>query len=224
MKNSNLLKLLLAALVLAGVMGLTLASCGVQKPGEETLRAYGGAVKAYLEARYEDAIDLLAGVKKFPPGLILKGKAEYFAGRIQEAEKTFRRACTLSPGGAEAQLYLARTLRDQGKIEEAGKVVEKILAGNPLNIQALRLAAGLAKERGPGGEAEETAFLDRAADACAEGALVFLDRARLRWKEGRGKEALDDLKKARYLLVEGSPLAASVENLERVIRRSLKKE
>jgi tetratricopeptide (TPR) repeat protein len=193
-------------------------SCSSSKVDEKTLKLYAEAAGAYREARYGDVISLLSRPGNFPPALVLKGKAEYFAGRAGDAEKTLRRARSLSRGGTESVLFLARALMDQGRFEEARSLAETILAGDPLDLRALRLAALLARESGPSGEAAGNAFLDRAAEASLEAALVFLDRAKLRWIGGRGAEALADLEKARILAAENLPLASSIETLEKAIK------
>jgi hypothetical protein len=92
-----------------------------------------------------------------------------------------------------------------------------VLGEDPQNIRALRLGADLARDKGPAGDADASVFLNRAADASFETALVFLDRARFRWAGGKGAEALEDLQRARALLPGDVPLVKSIEKLENVI-------
>jgi len=54
-------------------------------------------------------------------------------------------------------------------------------------------------------------------EASAESALVFLDRARLRWAGGNGGGALEDLGRAKVLLTRDSPILRAVETLESII-------
>ncbi|MDR1788444.1 MAG: tetratricopeptide repeat protein [Treponema sp.] len=207
-----------------------LAACSPRPVDEETLRLYAEASKAYGEHRYVDVIDTLDGKGDFVPALVLKGKAEYFEGKLEAAVKTLTRARRLSPGGTEAALFLARTLRDQGKGTEAQAIVDEVLRDDPNDMRALRFSALLAGERGPAGEAAKAALLDRAAGAAGEAALVFLDRAKLRWTGGRGLEALEDLRKAKAILRgsdsgsdgHGTPgIIASIERLEQTIRERM---
>jgi tetratricopeptide (TPR) repeat protein len=193
-------------------------SCGEKKEDEGTLLLYTRAAALYREGRFAEAASMLADPGDFFPALLLRGKAEYFSGNDTDAEKTLRRVLVLRPGSAGASLYLARLLREKGEAEEARALVEKVLGEDPQNIRALRLASVLALEKGSAGEAEAAAFLNRAVEASSETALVFLDRARLRWTGGKGAEALEDLRRARELLPPDIPLVRSIEKLESVIR------
>ncbi|MDR3167753.1 MAG: tetratricopeptide repeat protein [Treponema sp.] len=194
-----------------------LLSCTPSGPDEETLLRYTRAAVAYGEGRFAEAARMLGGIRSFPPALVLRGKAEYFSGDGEAAERSLRRALSLRPAGAEASLYLARVLREAGKDREAGALLELVLGDDPSDIRALRLAAELSRNEGPAGAAEAAAFLDRAVEAASEAALVFLDRARLRWIAGNGEGALEDLRKTRLLLPRDTPLLRSVETLESVI-------
>ncbi|MDR1419984.1 MAG: hypothetical protein LBI86_06395 [Treponema sp.] len=194
-------------------------SCSSGTDGETLLR-YARAQSLYAEGRLDETIAGLEGADRFFPALVLQGKAEYFSGDPLKAEKTFRRALRLRPSAAEAGLYLARTLREGEKAAEARAVAEALVADDPLDIRALRLAASLEDDRGPEGRAAALAFLDRAAEASSECALVFIDRARLRWIAGKGDQALEDLEKARSLLVPGTSVFRAVEKLESAIREA----
>jgi len=197
---------------------LLTASCADSIPaGDEALLRYARSQNVYREGRFSEAAKMLAGEKRFAPALVLRGKAEYLSGDFDAAEKTLKRALALKPHDTEAALFLARLLRESGDTKEAQRLVEKILGNNPSDIRALRFAAGLARERGASGEAAAAAFLDRAAEASAEAALVFLDRARIRWSGGNRGGALEDLRRARSLLPSDSPVLKAVEVLESII-------
>jgi predicted Zn-dependent protease len=192
-------------------------SCAGKEAGEETLLLYARAAGLYQEGRFSETSALLSDTHQFFPALLLRGKAEYLSGNDEAAEKSLRRALALKPGSADAALSLARLLREQGRAAEAGILVEGVLGEDPLNIRALRLGADLAREKGPAGEADAAAFLNRAAEASFEAALVFLDRARFRWEAGKGEGALEDLQRARALLPGDIPLVRSIEKLETII-------
>lgn len=195
---------------------LCLGSCAA---GEEDLQRYARAGDMYAQGRFAETIGLLEGMNTFPPALVLKAKAEYFSGELEKAEKTCRQAIRQRHSSYEARLYLARILRDRGDQSGAGKITESLLADNPQDIRALRLASNLALERGKAGEA--AALLDQAAELSAESAFVLLDRARLHWTAGRGPEALEDLTRAKAMLPWETPLSRSVEYLETSIKESL---
>jgi predicted Zn-dependent protease len=196
---------------------LTLGSCFSSSPDEKTALLYARAASAYAGGRFSESAALLKGLMNFPPALTLRGKAEYFSGEAEAAEKSLRRSLALRPSGAEAALYLARLLREKGELREAGIIIEGLLEDDPRNIRALRFAADLAREKGASGEEAAAVFLDRAVEAAAESALVFIDRARLRWIRGNDEGALEDLRRAKDLLPWATPMIRSIENLEKTI-------
>ena len=198
-------------------------SCGVKNdkaPDSEVIRIYVRASDSYAQGRFAEAAEILKEQKKFVPALILRAKAQYFSGDWEEAEKTCRRAIKLRSSSLEASLYLARILREKNNHKEARSVTEALLADNPQDIRALRLAAELSSDAGRYDEA--VIFLDRAAEYSAECAMVLLDRARLRWVSAGADEtalrsALDDLSRAKAMLPWDTPLFRSISNLERTI-------
>jgi tetratricopeptide (TPR) repeat protein len=190
-------------------------SCA-KSPDIETIRLYVRASDAYAQGRFTEAAELLHKQNNFPPALVLRAKAEYFSDNLDKAEKSCRRAVKLRPSLLEANLYLARILREKGDLKGADTVMESLLADNPQDIRALRLAAELASDAGKFDEA--AVFLDRAAEFSAESALVLLDRARLRWTSGKGAQALEDLSRARAMLPWDTPLLRSISNLEKTIK------
>jgi tetratricopeptide (TPR) repeat protein len=100
------------------------ASCA--KADTETIRLYAFAEAAYSQGRFFDVIEILHKENNFPPSLILRTKAEYFFGDLEAAEKTCRRAIKLRPSSIEANLYLARILRDTGDITGVQAAVESL--------------------------------------------------------------------------------------------------
>ena len=192
-----------------------LTSC-TKMPDEKTLRAYVRASETYAQGRFAETTEILHEEKKFPPALLLRAKAEFFAGDPENAEKTLRKAIKLRPSFFEAKLYLARVLRENDDLAGAVKLTESLLADNPQDIRTLRFAANLALENGKNSEA--SALLDRASESSAENAMVLLDRARLFWAAGKGAEALEDLSRAKAMLPWDTPLLRTISNLERTIR------
>jgi len=189
-------------------------------PDEQTLRMYAGASDAYAQGRFRDAATILRKDNNFPPAMALRAKAEYFSGDLEEAEKTSRRALKLRPSSFEAGLYLARILREKNDLNGARSAAESLLADNPQDIRALRLAADIALETGKADEA--MILLDRAAEFSAESAMVLLDRARLRWILGNGSAALEDLSRAKAILPWSTPLEQSITNLEITIKEAMR--
>ena len=217
-------KVISALFIFIYAMMFVLVSCS-KSPDVQTIRTFVRASDAYALGRFTEVTEILQRENKFVPALILRGKAEYFSGDLEKAEKTCRRAIKLRPSSYEASLYLARILRDSGNYAAAQAATESLLADNPQDIRALRLAAELAFDAG---RFDETVILlDRAAEFSAESALVLLDRARLRWILGTGDEAarhvaayaaLEDLSRARAMLPWDTPLLRSILNLENTIK------
>ena len=205
-------------LYLPALFCLWMFSCASPKPDDETLLRYVRSMDVYREGRFTEAAAMLKGETKFTPALVLRGKAEYLSGDLKGAGLSLNRALAINPHDTEASLFLARVSRESGKIGEAQKLIDNILGDNPMEIRALRLAAELARERGANGEAAAAALLDRAVEASAEAALVFLDRARLRWAGGNRSGALEDLGHAKVLLPHDSPVMRALERLESIIQ------
>jgi tetratricopeptide (TPR) repeat protein len=205
-------------LIFACAVILPAVSCAVTAD-REMIRLYARAAETYAQGRFAETMDILNNVKKFPPALVLRAKAEYFSNELEKAEKSCLLAIKYRPSAFEAKLYLARILREKGELSQAIQLAESLLADNPQDFRSLRLAAELADEAGRSEEA--VALLDKAAELSAECALVLLDRARQRWVAGRGPEALEDLSRARAMLPWDTPLARSIENLETRIREAL---
>ncbi|MDR0402614.1 MAG: tetratricopeptide repeat protein [Treponema sp.] len=216
------LRVFFAALVFcAGVVSCAgLVSCAKDKADDAALLLYAKASSAYAKGNYSGTAELLDGAKNFVPSLVLRGKALYFRDERAGAEACFRRALRLNASSVEAALFLARLLRDSGKNDEAARVTETLIRNNPQDIRALRLASDLAAA---GGDSESAAaFLDRAVEASAESALVFIDRARFRWIGGNGDGALEDLGRAEALLPWNTALSRSIGELRFLIARGNK--
>jgi tetratricopeptide (TPR) repeat protein len=185
----------------------------------EKIRLYVYASEAYAQGRFEQTGNILRDTKNFPPSLLLRAKAEYFGGEPERAEKTCRRLLKLRPSSYEGKLYLARILREKGETDSAIKEIESLLADNPQDIRALRLAAEISLEKRKYDEA--LVFLDKAAEFSAESAMVLLDRAILRWAADRKTEALEDLSRAKAMLPWDTPLLRSIANLEKTIMEAM---
>jgi len=194
---------------------LNFPSCS-KTPDEKVILRYARASEAYAGGDFSGTIDILGKEKKFPPSLFLRVKAEYFSGDIESAEKTCRKLLKIQPSFYEGKFYMARILREKGEPGAAVKLTEALLADYPQDIRALRLAAEIASESKKFDEA--VIFLNKAAELSAESALVLLDRAKLYWVAGKGREALEDLSRAKAMLPWDTPLLRAINNLEKTIK------
>ena len=199
-------------------IALCFVSCG-KSASESDIRLYANANEMYANEKFSDAAAILSGVNKFPPALTLRAKAEYFTGNLDLAEKSCRKAIKYRPAACEAKLYLAKILWEKGEEAKAKKVTEELMADNPHDVRLLRFAAIMALEKGDAVAA--SGLLDRAAEMSADNAVVLLDRARLRWISGNGPDALKDLDRARAMLPWDTPLARSIDHLEKRITETL---
>ncbi|MDR2211191.1 MAG: tetratricopeptide repeat protein [Spirochaetaceae bacterium] len=194
-----------------------LTSCNGENPNEETMLLYSRASSSYAQGNFTEAASMLGPIKHFTPALVLRAKALYFNGQGDQALVLLRRALRRNPGSGEASLFLARILREQGKDQEALDIIEVLLRDNPQDLRALRIASDLAALAGNTGDA--AALLDRAVEASAETALVFIDRAKLRWTAGNGSGALEDLRRAEVLLPWNTPLVRGLRDLRSVLEK-----
>ncbi len=199
-----------------GAAALILACCGARGVPKGELERYLRAQKAYSAGRYAEAAELADTRRAFAPSLVLRGKALYFLGEPAGAERALLRAAKARPSSTEAGLYLAHALRADGRGEAAALRVETLLADDPADIRALRLAAELAADRGESSIA--AAYLDRAAEASMEAGLVFLSRARLRWIAADALGALADLEAAETLFPPDSQSRKAAAELAARIR------
>ncbi|GMO48514.1 MAG: hypothetical protein Ta2G_04300 [Termitinemataceae bacterium] len=200
-----------------------LAACTAQAADEQTLQTFSRAHETYSQGMLQETVELLkakntnAATQRFIPSLILRGKAEYFSGNIQSAEKTFRKVLKLNSAQSEAQIYLSRILIENYKDDEAKKILQTMLANDPNNISALRLSAELAKDGTAKGNVEAAAFLDRAVAITKENAFLFLDRAQDYWIMGKNDEALANIEIAKSLTPLNGSLYKTLSDLENTI-------
>jgi tetratricopeptide (TPR) repeat protein len=207
------MKIILLHITVVFICSVVLLSISCAKaPDKETVRLYAHASEAYAQGQFAETTEILRGVNKFPPAVMLRAKAQYFSGETEKAEKSCRYMLKLRPTSYEARFYMVMILREKGDLTGAVKTAEALLADNPQDIRILRLASELASEADKNDEA--LIFLDKAAELSAESAMVLLDRARLRWVAGRGHEALDDLRRAKAMLPWDTPLLRAIINLE----------
>jgi len=185
---------------------------------KEALR-YASARALYADSKFDAAASSLKGAYS-PPSLTLRGKALYFAGKLTSAKRALRLSLFLSPASTESALFLARIEREGGHIKKAQKLVTKILANDSQNLRAMRLAASLAEDE----KNEEAAslWLDKTLAASEEACFAYLERGRLRWRAGNKTGALSDIRGAKALTPEGSPLYNAAQSLETSIERALK--
>jgi tetratricopeptide (TPR) repeat protein len=65
------------------------------------------------------------------------GESLYRRGRFAQAEREFRAAIEAQPGNVAARLWLAKTLRDQGRLHEALRAYQQVVRIAPASGEAL---------------------------------------------------------------------------------------
>lgn len=136
-------------------------------------------------------------VERFPdyaPAQLLFGRVLYEAQKPQLARAHLQKAIKLRPTDADAYLVLTQMWLDQGKVDEAVKVIEELGAavpGEPIGFRRLGLALA---ERGDASRAEK--LLVRAIDRDPGDLEAWATLARIYEATNRLPKALDALEKA----------------------------
>ncbi|MBP7263669.1 MAG: hypothetical protein KBB32_05805 [Spirochaetia bacterium] len=211
----------MAAAVLA-VLCLSCLSCG-RRDAAAALERHIAAISSYQEGKLDKAIAEAAEAERMDDTLvaasILKGKAEFFSDDLGSALASFSLALKAQPASIEARLWQARCLRYLKRQPEAIEACESALALAPNLVELLRLRAAMAMDDDD--VATAALCLDRAASNAQEFALVFMDRAALRWAAGHAEGARDDLKVALSLLPPGSPARKGATDLLSAVEAGL---
>jgi len=187
--------------------------------GKNSLPSYILAAGSYDAGNISLAKDLaekiLAVDPAFIPALVLAGKTAFFLGDDDASIRHFEDALRLIPRAGEPALWLARSYRASGRMEDAKDMTRKLLSSDPDCIPALRLSASISLEM------EDTvtalAFLDKALEAAMECGLAFVDRAAIRWAGGNASGAIADLEAALTILpVDSEASLAAQDVIERI--------
>lgn len=100
----------------------------------------------------EAALSLLAGIQtQFASDAVfwnLFGSACRLTGRVQDAERCFREACTIDPAYAEALFHLGLLFHEHGHTEPAAKAYQKALQADPKMVTAQNNLGSLSFDRG----------------------------------------------------------------------------
>ncbi|MDR2730755.1 MAG: tetratricopeptide repeat protein [Treponema sp.] len=214
--NKKILGLLVTLLFVLSGISVIIIVISKKPEKNKIVRLYTRASEAYTQGQFNETIEILRPLRKFPPALILIAKAFYFSDNPEKAEKAFKLALKYRPASFEAKLFLARIYYEKDLFEKAAQLAESLLADNPNDIQTLHLASKFAA--GEGKDDEALIFLNRAAELSVSSAFVLLDRARMNWVSGRINEALEDLSRAKAMLPWDTPIIKSIQNLEKTIK------
>jgi tetratricopeptide (TPR) repeat protein len=160
MKNTAYNKtIIFCFLAIAIFTSCVFAAC--KNDNDDRLEFYARAKVAFDEGKFTQVIQLLESDNTFVPSLGLCGKAYYFTGDKQNAEKKLSRAIKLRQESVDAKIYLTRVYRESGRTKEAENLVKTILQDDPQNIRAVRLASDISREKGGDGAAERLTYIAR---------------------------------------------------------------
>lgn len=201
---------------------------GFIEGGDVTLRRYPLRDKS-MPARYARAVayfrtadtdralaevnSLLAERPDYPFFWELKGQIYVESARPQEGIAPYRKAAELAPGEALIQASLGAALvatEDEGKLDEAIKVLRSTLAKEPENAMAWYHLATAYERKGDEGQAQLATAERYFAIGAKKQAVQFAGRSL-----GKLKEGTVDWQRARDILTTGKAEADEEEREER---------
>lgn len=167
---------------------------------EEVCEAY---VTGYMRTlNFAAAIRLLdlwiADFSNNPFPHVLKGRIYSITDDQRSAEQCFRTAVSMSPGNAEFQLDLARSIRQLNRPEEAIRILRELSDTGIFRAQ-VALERGLA-ERSLGNMQAALEDLVTAAKLSPNDASVLLELGRTHFETGRSERAYEVLSQALALM------------------------
>ncbi len=149
--------------------------------------------------------------KSTVPLLVMRGMAQLSLGRLAEAKATIDRAVKLGPDLPAPEMALARLFATQHNLPAAEKSVDRVLALNGNDVQALLLKAQLLNARGQ--RTQAIARLDQAVKLAPGDLPLRLERANMLIEANHNKRALADAQ----AVLQRDPRNAAGVYLEAVI-------
>lgn len=135
-----------ARLILAAAMTLALTG---NASAQSVAELYEAGVKARVEQRFDEAIDLLQRAVALQPGnsdaLVQLGLARLATDDLDGAGDAFNRALAIAPGYHDARVGLARIAWRKGDLDGARGYAEQVLAAQPGNADAQEILAAINK-------------------------------------------------------------------------------
>jgi Flp pilus assembly protein TadD len=162
---------------------------------------YEIAERAFLDGRYDDAVDLFTRYTEKKPdnsfGHYMLGLAAWKDGRLDIAEGEFQKSLTLDPNHQKSCLNLARVLLEGHRPTEALTVADRALAIDSTASSAYRLKGNALGDLGRGDEA--IAAYQSAIQLDPDDAWSMNNLAFIQIQQGRYEEALPALARATEL-------------------------
>ena len=208
----------------AAVAISTLFSCAQRAPTDGQLKAYGEAKVAYASgnlAEAERTLLPLARGSSLPQARFLVGKTRFFLGNYDGASSVFKDLGRGIPKYHEADIWLARSCLQQGKIDESDRIVQELIANDSGDSRLYYLAAMIRVSQGDFKEA--LGFLERSSESGEELAKSYFEAARLYFRFGQDDKAVEWLKRADAMLPRESPMRETIAVLLRKLGKGIPK-
>ena len=173
----------------------------VAQPVEPQEATYTNSERAFLDGRYDEAVDLFTRYTEKQPdnpwGHYMLGLSAWKDGRLDVAEGAFQQTLTLDPNHLKSCLNLARVLLESKRAYEALPVLDRALAIDSTATAAYRLRGNALHDLNRDDEA--VAAYQSAIRLDPEDAWSMNNLAFIRIQEGRFDEALPALARATEL-------------------------
>jgi tetratricopeptide (TPR) repeat protein len=193
---------------------LALLSCAPRATTTEQLKAYAEAKASYAEGKLgaaEKALLPLAEGRALPQAEFLLGKVRFFLGKYDDAASSFKELISAFPKYHEADIWIARTYLQQGKIDETGGIVQELIANDSGDPRLYYLEAMLLSAKGDLQGA--LGFLERSGESGEELAKAFFESARIYYQFGQDDRAMEKLKRAKAIVSPDGPMNEAVNEL-----------
>lgn len=201
--------------LLPALLLLPLVSCSPHQPSPDTVALYLSARDSYTAGSLAQAEKQLAAVlaqdREFVQARFLLGKVCFFQGRNADAESAFASLVRGRRTHNEAGIWLVRVMMQEGRVEEAVRRVEQLLAADSSDPRLLFLRGSLALEQEDLKSALE--FFGQAAQYGDELARAHLELARLYYQFDLPARAARELASCRALAGEASPVREAAGKL-----------
>jgi tetratricopeptide (TPR) repeat protein len=210
--------------VYAAAVMAAFCSCAPRTPTSGQLQAYGEGKVAYAAGRLAEAersLEPSAKDASLPQARFLLGKTRFFLGRYDEAASVFKNLVSRFPKYREAEIWLARTFLQQGKIEEADKLAQELIAYDSSDPRLFYLEAMVRVSEGDFKAA--LGLFDRSSESGEELAKSCFESARLYFQFGQDDKAVERLKRAQAILPPNAAMRSAVDELlKRIGARGIK--
>ncbi len=185
------------------------------EPDRTELDLYFRAVNAYERADFGLCLKLTSALVKgnssFHQAGLLKGKAEFFSERYEEAENTLKKLLKRTENYYEAEIWLLRCLVQLDNIDAAAALGEDILSRAPEDPRVLGILASIAAVKNDYQKAIE--YRSRSILFEEELALNRIELAKIYSGLLNPQIASQQLERALELLSSESPLRQAVTDL-----------